>query len=353
MTTSARDSGLLALETPAVAPDPPLGRAFKRAMDGMFMVFQPIVSWREREIVAYEALVRTCEPELARPDLFFSAAEQLDMIIPLGRRIRRGVAQLVSTAPESVSLFVNVHGGELADPELYDPESPLARVAERVVLEITERWSLERFHDVGERIRALRDLGFRVAVDDLGAGYAGLTSFARLRPEVVKLDMSLIRGVHEDPTRQQLIRALNGACRDLGITVVAEGVETREERDTLIALGSDLLQGYLFSKPARAFPTVESSSWDAPRQVQGWPARTAQTELLELRDALNALVGRLGSDSAPRSVPPTAELGALGRRALRSVEALLATNNLPSLEPGSLSLPAPAVQKILGLAKIA
>src|SRR5690242_2297749 len=194
MSTRSGESGLLALDAPAPSPAPALERAFRRAMDGLYMVFQPIVSWTEREIVAYEALVRTCEPELARPDLLFSAAERLDMIIPVGRRIRRGVAQLVSTAPERVSLFVNVHGGELADPELYDPESPLSLVAHRIVLEITERWSLERFHDVGERIRALRDLGFSVAVDDLGAGYAGLTSFARLRPEVVKLDMSLIRG---------------------------------------------------------------------------------------------------------------------------------------------------------------
>jgi EAL domain-containing protein (putative c-di-GMP-specific phosphodiesterase class I) len=311
-------------------------------MDGLYMVFQPIVSWTEREIVAYEALVRTCEPELARPDVFFSAAERLSMIIPLGRRIRRGVAQLVSTAPERVSLFVNVHGGELADPELYDPESPLSRVAERVVLEITERWSLDGFDDIGERISSLRALGFRVAVDDLGAGYAGLTSFARLRPEVVKLDMSLIRGVNEDPTRQHLIRSLNGACRDLGIRVVAEGVETKEERDTLVALGSNLLQGYLFSKPARAFPAVESACWDAPyKQVQGWPARTAQQELFELRDALNALLGTLASDGLVRRDGPVAEVGALGRRALRSVEALLATNNLPSLEPGALSLAAP------------
>jgi EAL domain-containing protein (putative c-di-GMP-specific phosphodiesterase class I) len=353
MTTPARDSDVLALDTPARPADSALERAFKRAVDGLFMVFQPIVSWKGREIVAYEALVRTCEPELARPDLLFSAAERLDMIIPVGRRIRRGVAQLVGNAPGRVSLFVNVHGGELADPELYDADSPLSRVAHRVVLEITERWSLDRFHDVGERISALRDLGFRVAVDDLGAGYAGLTSFARLRPEIVKLDMSLIRGVHEDPTRQHLIRSLNGACRDLGIQVVAEGVETREERDTLIALGSDLLQGYLFSKPARAFPSVDSASWDAPAEVQGWPARTAQTELTELRDALNALVGRLGTETAPRSIPPIAELGALGRRALRSVEALLATNNLPSLEPGSLSLPAPSLVKLAALAKIA
>jgi EAL domain-containing protein (putative c-di-GMP-specific phosphodiesterase class I) len=346
MSTGARDSGVLVLDGPATTPDTALERAFRRALEGLYMVFQPIVSWTEREVVAYEALVRTCEPELARPDLLFSAAEQLGMIIPVGRRIRRSVAQLVGTAPERVALFVNVHGGELADPELYDPDSPLSRVAHRIVLEITERWSLDAFADVGERIGALRALGFRVAVDDLGAGYAGLTSFARLRPEVVKLDMSLIRGVHEDPTRQHLIRSLNGACRDLGIRVVAEGVETKEERDTLVALGSNLLQGYLFSKPARAFPMVESACWDAPyKQVQGWPARTAQAELIELRDALNALLGGLSPDGLQRHDAPVAEVGALGRRALRSVEALLATNNLPSLEPGALSLPAPRLAR--------
>jgi EAL domain-containing protein (putative c-di-GMP-specific phosphodiesterase class I) len=340
MSSTVWESGLLGLGAPAAVPNPALERVFKRAMDGLYMVFQPIVSWTEREVVAYEALVRTCEPELARPDLLFSAAERLDMIIPMGRRIRRSVAQLVPTAPESVSLFVNVHGGELADPELYDPAAPLSRVAHRVVLEITERWSLERFHDVGERISALRDLGFSVAVDDLGAGYAGLTSFARLRPEVVKLDMSLIRGVNEDPTRQHLIRSLNGACRDLGIRVVAEGVETKEERDTLISLGSNLFQGYFFSKPARAFPAVDGLSWESHYPSAGWPARTAQGELLELRDALNALLGSMHADGCQRCDAPAAELGALGRRALRSVEALLATNNLPSLEPGALSLPA-------------
>lgn len=345
MSASVRHSGVSTLNGAGDgSPDAQLERVLKRAMEGLYLVFQPIVSWTEREIVAYEALVRTCEPELARPDLLFSAAERLDQVIPMGRRIRRGVAQLVATAPERVSLFVNVHGGELADPELYDANSPLSRVAHRIVLEITERWSLDGFHDIGERVSALRELGFRVAVDDLGAGYAGLTSFARLRPEVVKLDMSLIRGVNQDPTRQHLIRSLNGACRDLGIRVVAEGVETREERDTLVALGSNLLQGYLFSKPARAFPAVESSIWEASyHHVQGWPARTAQAELLELRDALNALLGGLNAEHPAQS--PIAEVGALGRRALRSVEALLATNNLPSLEPGALSLPAPKLAR--------
>ncbi|HEY3498979.1 MAG TPA: EAL domain-containing protein, partial [Polyangiaceae bacterium] len=103
--------------------------ALRRALDRIFMVFQPIVSWADREIVAYEALVRTEEPSLARPDLLFSAAERLDMIIPMGRAIRRKVAEQIGKAPPGVSIFVNVHGGELADPELYAADAPQRSVA--------------------------------------------------------------------------------------------------------------------------------------------------------------------------------------------------------------------------------
>jgi EAL domain-containing protein (putative c-di-GMP-specific phosphodiesterase class I) len=329
MSTDARDS------LPTLGPPAAEDRfdAFSRALERLYMVFQPIVSWADREIVAYEALVRTHEPSLARPDLLFSAAEKLDMVIPMGRAIRRAVAKEVEKAPDTVSIFVNVHGGELADAELYAADAPLARVADRIVLEITERWSLDRFHDVRERIRVLRSLGYRVAVDDLGAGYAGLTSFAHLRPEIVKLDMSLIRGVNDDPTRQHLIRSLNNVCRDLGIRVVAEGVETREERDALIALGSDLFQGYLFSKPAPPFQHV-TGGWDAPFSLDAPSGRTARGELLELRGTLFELLDRLGAGGECEVCGSSSgEIGALGRRALRSIELLLGTASMPSLKP--------------------
>jgi EAL domain-containing protein (putative c-di-GMP-specific phosphodiesterase class I) len=103
-------------------------------------------------------------------------------------------------------------------------------------------------------VAELRALGFRIAIDDLGAGYAGLTSFAVLEPEIVKLDMSLVRDVHKHPTKQKLIRSMTALCKDMGMTVVAEGIENVEERDAVIDLGCDLLQGYLFAKPGRAFP---------------------------------------------------------------------------------------------------
>ena len=95
----------------------------------------------------------------------------------------------------------------------------------------------------------LRALGYRIAVDDLGAGYAGLASFAHLEPEVVKVDMSLIRGLDRSPMKQKLLSSIVALCQELGIQMIAEGIETEAERDMLVNLGGDLCQGYLFARP--------------------------------------------------------------------------------------------------------
>jgi EAL domain-containing protein (putative c-di-GMP-specific phosphodiesterase class I) len=140
---------------------------------------------------------------------------------------------------------------ELADDSLVAPDAPLSRHAGRVVLEITERAPLEQIQGVAARVGQLRALGYRIAVDDLGAGYAGLTSFAHLEPEVVKVDMSLIRGIDLSPMKQKLLGSIVTLCRDLGIEMIAEGVETEAERDALVKVGGDLCQGYLFARPDR------------------------------------------------------------------------------------------------------
>ena len=121
------------------------------------------------------------------------------------------------------------------------------------MLEITERAGLDEVKDARARVESLKRMGYRIAVDDLGAGYAGLTSFAQLEPHIVKLDMSLVRNVHEAPTKRKLIQSIVALCRDLGIEPVGEGVETAAERDVLEQLGCTLLQGYLFGKPEREF----------------------------------------------------------------------------------------------------
>jgi len=155
-------------------------------------------------------------------------------------------------------VFVNIHSLDLADASLLSSDGPLSRCARRVVIEVTERASLEAVPDARARIRTLREMGFRIAVDDLGAGYAGLSSFVALEPEIVKLDIGLVRGADAEPVKQKLIASICGLCRDLGILVVAEGVETASEREILVRLGCDLLQGYLIGRPQRQPATAPS-----------------------------------------------------------------------------------------------
>jgi EAL domain-containing protein (putative c-di-GMP-specific phosphodiesterase class I) len=218
------------------------------------MAYQPIVRAKEHTLFGHEALLRSTEPTLPHPGAIIDAAERLGRLPDLGRAIRASSAESVEPKPEAGLLFVNLHTRDLLDPTLTSPESPLSRIAKRVVLEITERASLHEIKDIPSRVAQLREMGFQVAIDDLGAGYAGLTSFALLEPEIVKLDMSLVRNVHKQSTKQKLIRSMTGLCKDMGMMVVAEGIETVEERDQLVELGCDLLQGYLFARPGQPFP---------------------------------------------------------------------------------------------------
>jgi EAL domain-containing protein (putative c-di-GMP-specific phosphodiesterase class I) len=230
--------------------------SFGSALNSLWIAYQPIVSWSRREVFGYEALLRSREPTLPNPLAVLDAAERLDRLPELGRTIRARVTEPAAQMRDGALLFVNLHTQDLLDSNLFDHESSLAKMADRVVLEITERSSLQAIRDVQARMARLRSMGFRIAVDDLGAGYAGLTSFAQLEPEVVKLDMSLIRDVHLQPTKQTLVRTMITMCRELGMQVVAEGIETAEERDAIVEAGCDLLQGYLFAKPGPAFPAA-------------------------------------------------------------------------------------------------
>jgi EAL domain-containing protein (putative c-di-GMP-specific phosphodiesterase class I)/ActR/RegA family two-component response regulator len=202
---------------------------FSRALGEIWMAYQPIVSWSEKRVYAYEALLRSRAP-LGNPGMMLAAAETLGRLHELGREIRGVVA---GTAPDVVEarLFVNLHTLDLNDEALMSGDEPA-------------------------RLQKLRDMGYQIALDDLGAGYAGLTSLAQLQPEVVKLDMSLVRDIDKDDTKRKLVGTMVKLSRDMGMAVVVEGVETVGERDALLTLGCDLFQGYLFARPEQAFPAV-------------------------------------------------------------------------------------------------
>jgi EAL domain-containing protein (putative c-di-GMP-specific phosphodiesterase class I) len=225
---------------------PPDHNQLERALAGLFMVYQPIVTWRRRALFAYEALVRTTEKSVPHPGALLDLAQRCGRLEELGRRIRAAAAPVAKDAPR---LFVNLHPADLLDDDLFDPKAPLSQLAGKVVLEVTERAGLETIADLGARLQRLRALGFQVAIDDLGEGYAGLTSLARVQPEFVKLDMSLVRGVDSLAANRRIVRSTLRLCRELHANVIAEGVETNAERDALVGLGCDLLQGYLFARP--------------------------------------------------------------------------------------------------------
>lgn len=253
---AARLRALTRLRTPANADRETLHAALLRALSSLSMAYQPIVSTATRNPIGYEALMRSAEPALRSPLDVLDAAEKLGALHAVGRQVRALVARDLALAPPGATIFVNLHPADLADSELYDPLAPLSPHAPRVVLEITERASLETVADLELRLAALRGLGFRLAIDDLGAGYAGLSYFARVRPQIVKIDLSLVRDVHADPVRQRVVLSLVSLASGLGMEVVAEGVETVEERDALIALGCTHLQGYVLARPAPPFAEI-------------------------------------------------------------------------------------------------
>ncbi len=225
---------------------------FERALETVAPAWQPVVDAEARRVIAYEALLRSQEPTLPNPGAVIEAAERLGRVLELGRALRGRVAGEAHLLPPDAMIFVNLHPRDLADPDLLDPSSPFGALASRVVLEITERATLDSVDEVKTHVARLRGLGFRVAVDDLGAGYAGLNSVVQLEPEVVKLDMGLVRGLDRDATRRRVVGSMAELASKLGMQVVGEGVETAGESEALLELGSRWQQGYFFGRPGRA-----------------------------------------------------------------------------------------------------
>ena len=133
----------------------------------------------------------------------------------MGRTIRRVVAQTINSSTLKDPVLVNIHPRDLDDDELLSPLSPLSLLAPRIILEVTERAALDASAAMQVRLQTLRGMGYRIAIDDLGSGYSGLASLAELHPDVVKLDISLTRGVCRDPTERKLIQMMVGLCREL------------------------------------------------------------------------------------------------------------------------------------------
>jgi diguanylate cyclase (GGDEF)-like protein len=212
-------------------------------------VYQPIVDANSGEPFAFEALCRPMDEVFPHPGALIEAAERAGRTAALGRALRRGSVAALDKLSQDINLFINIHPQELFDSEFAAIEPFLAPWADQIIFEITEVAKIGEFERVLAILQPIRAMGFRVALDDLGAGYSGLNSLSALRPDFVKLDMKLVRNINKDQRTKRLVRHLIEFADGEGMKVVGEGVETQEERDALIELSCHLLQGYYFGKP--------------------------------------------------------------------------------------------------------
>lgn len=235
--------------------------------DGRVAVFQPIVELRTGHAIAAEALTRFEASDRA-PAGWFAAAHSVGLGRELELASAREALDLLRTdeVPEGRAIAVNLSPGVALDAidDLLDGVD-----ASRVVLELTEYAPVADYDALERALSPHRAAGLRIAVDDTGAGYASLTHVLRLRPDVVKVDMQLVRGVDTDPVRQALVGALVRFCAVAGALVVAEGVETEAELVSLLDLGVQHGQGFFLERPGvtprweglphRAAPAVPSA----------------------------------------------------------------------------------------------
>jgi len=219
-------------------------------------VFQPVVSLAERRVIAYEALARFPGDPAHTPDRWFADAWQVELGIPLELLAVRAAIDALPLLPPGAALCVNVSPETVATPGFRDA---LGDAAKRVIAEITEHRRLGEA-DFEQRLAPLRAAGGSVAIDDFGAGHASLSQVLAVSPDWIKLDMTLTQRLDEDPVARALASALVSFAAEVGIKVIAEGVEHAAQVRTLEALGIRYAQGYWFGRPARAELLVDRAA---------------------------------------------------------------------------------------------
>jgi PAS domain S-box-containing protein len=230
-------------------------RVYERLDGGAITpVFQPILSVSTGRLIGAEGLTRFPGSDL-NPDEWFGDAAEVGLGVELELAALRRLLALARDLPDDLYVSLNVGPQTLVRAELMETLLTSGIPAERVVLEVTEHASISEYDDVLVAVSALRSVGVRLAVDDAGAGYASFRHILRLNPEIIKLDRSLIAGLHGDPARRALAAAVVAFGLELGSTVTAEGIETPEELRAAQDLGIHGAQGYLFGRPVADWST--------------------------------------------------------------------------------------------------
>ncbi len=223
----------------------------------LYPVYQPIVSLKDGSICGYEALTRIdLEEPLINIEELFILANELKCAWKLESICRKMALKQAAGKVKEEKIFLNVSPCVMQDSHF--KAGTTAKYLEKyqlnpenIVFEITERHSIENEKAFLETIRHYTDSDYKIAVDDYGTEHAGIQRVCTLKPHFIKIDMSIVRDFHKDYLKRMMIKSMVMFCKNAGILLIAEGVETKEELEALIDMEVDYGQGYYFAKPNR------------------------------------------------------------------------------------------------------
>ncbi|MCW3149748.1 EAL domain-containing protein [Stutzerimonas stutzeri] len=236
-----------------------------QALDfGFAYAFQPIINVISRQLFAHEALVRGPSGEPA-PTVLAKVTEENRYRFDQACRVEaiRTAAALDMQSRLSINFMPNaIYRPELCIRSTLQAAEQYGFPIERIIFETVEGEEINDGKWLAQVLREYQRIGFLTAIDDFGAGFAGLNLLADFQPDLIKLDMDLIRGIDGSRSRQAIVRGVTAMCRELGITLIAEGVETHDEYLCLADQGIELMQGYLFCKPLfGACASADTLAW--------------------------------------------------------------------------------------------
>lgn len=226
-------------------------------------VFQPIVTLEDLSVIGYEALSRGPQgTEFQNPLLLFVLASEYGLSFELDSLCRRKAFEAVHRLPKDKKIFVNTLAQTIHDPDfrgryLEQLLDDIKIKPENVIFEINEKMAIDNYDLFRNALRDYSDIGIVHASDDIGSGYSNLERIMELNPGFMKIDISLVRDIHKSYIKQQIIRAMVTLSKSLDSQIIAEGIETREEYETLLTLGVTYGQGYLFGRPSETLEAIK------------------------------------------------------------------------------------------------
>lgn len=223
--------------------------------EGLQMVWQPIVDTMTGRLVGMESLARFQTDPYRPPNQWFDEAVALGIGTELEKNAFAKGFSIRKHLPKDVYVSCNLSGATFLQPEFQ--EFLKRQELDQIVLEITEHDAIADYEKLVSSLSEFRNQGMQLAIDDFGAGYASFRHILELNPDIIKLDMSLIRNIDRNPMMQSVVKALVAFAGDQDLTLLAEGIENREELSTLQSLGISRAQGYFFHKPMPMAPLLE------------------------------------------------------------------------------------------------